>query len=74
MVLWETQFGEYFTIFQKRTAAVVHAGSAVVILGIFIVHVYAAIWVKGTVGAMMRGTVTRNWARKHHPAWYREVE
>ncbi|HYB52254.1 MAG TPA: formate dehydrogenase subunit gamma [Thermoanaerobaculia bacterium] len=27
----------------------------------------------GTFGSMTRGTVTRNWARLHHPRWYREV-
>jgi len=27
----------------------------------------------GTFGSMTRGTVTRAWARLHHPRWYREV-
>ena len=27
----------------------------------------------GTFGSMTRGTVTRPWARLHHPRWYREV-
>jgi formate dehydrogenase subunit gamma len=72
IVLWESQFGEAFTIMQKRLAAVVHAGSAVVILGVFILHVYAAIWVKGTVRAMMRGSVTGGWAWRHHRKWLRE--
>jgi len=27
----------------------------------------------GTFGSMVRGTVTRQWARLHHPGWYREV-
>ena len=27
----------------------------------------------GTFRAMTRGTVTKPWARLHHPAWYREV-
>ena len=27
----------------------------------------------GTFGSMTRGTVTRTWARLHHPRWYREV-
>ena len=38
-----------------------------------IVHIYAAIWIKGSMGAMLYGTVSRAWARKHHPAWYREI-
>jgi formate dehydrogenase subunit gamma len=27
----------------------------------------------GTFGSMIRGTVTRAWARLHHPRWYRDV-
>jgi formate dehydrogenase subunit gamma len=27
----------------------------------------------GTFGSMTRGTVTRAWARLHHPRWYRDV-
>ena len=38
-----------------------------------IVHVYAAIWVKGTMRAMTRGTVTDAWARANHPLWHGEV-
>ena len=43
----------------------------VLICGI-IVHIYAALWIKGSIGAMVRGTVTFGWARKHHPKWFRE--
>src|SRR5439155_16078896 len=52
IVMWDARFGQYFTIEQKRVAAVVHATAAVVTIGLWIVHVYAAIWVKGTVRAM----------------------
>jgi cytochrome b subunit of formate dehydrogenase len=27
----------------------------------------------GTFASMVRGTVTKDWARLHHPKWYREV-
>jgi formate dehydrogenase subunit gamma len=74
VVMWQPYVAPVFPITLIRLASLLHAVAAfALILGI-IVHVYAAIWVKGTIGAMMRGTVTRNWARKHHPAWYREVE
>ena len=66
-------FAPAFNITVVRIAVLFHAIAAfVLILGI-IVHVYAAIWVKGSIGAMVRGTVTRKWARKHHPAWYRDI-
>ncbi|HZP92040.1 MAG TPA: formate dehydrogenase subunit gamma [Burkholderiales bacterium] len=73
IVIWQPYFAPAFTVTLLRIAVLLHALSAfVLILGI-IVHIYAAIWVKGTVGAMMRGTVTRTWARRHHAGWYREV-
>ena len=42
-------------------------------IGLIMVHVYAAIWVKGTIRAMWYGTVTRAWAKQHHRGWYRQV-
>jgi formate dehydrogenase subunit gamma len=63
-----------FTIETIRTAALVHALSGVVLILTIIVHVYAAIWVKGTIGAMTKGTVSRAWAKHHHPLWYRSLD
>jgi formate dehydrogenase subunit gamma len=40
---------------------------------LIMVHVYAAIWTKGTIRAMWYGTVTRAWAKQHHRAWYRQM-
>jgi transposase len=38
-----------------------------------VVHVYAAIWVRGTIGAMTRGRVTGGWAWRHHRKWLRDL-
>jgi len=72
IVMWESQFGDSFSVEQKRVAAVAHAVAAVVIIGIWFIHLYAAIWVKGSVRAMTRGTVTSGWAWKFHRKWLRE--
>ena len=73
VVIWQPWFAPFFPIVLLRIAAVVHALAAwIMILGI-IVHVYAAIWVKGSVRAMTRGTVSEAWAKHHHRAWYRDV-
>lgn len=73
IAIWQPWFAPYVPVWLMRVAVVIHALSAwILILGI-IVHVYAAIWVKGTVRAMTRGTVTEAWARHHHRAWYRET-
>ncbi|WP_017774975.1 formate dehydrogenase subunit gamma [Paraburkholderia kururiensis] len=72
IVIWRRYFSFYFPIEVIRLAAVVHAASAFVLIIGIVVHVYAALWVKGSLGAMVRGTVTLGWARKHHPRWFRE--
>jgi formate dehydrogenase subunit gamma len=56
-----------------RFGAVVHAVAGAVMIALIMIHVYAAIWVKGTIRAMWYGTVTRAWAKQHHRAWYREM-
>lgn len=73
IVIWRPWFAPYFGIDIVRIAALLHAVTAFVIISGIIVHIYAALWIKGTVGAMVRGTVTRAWARKHHPGWYKRV-
>ena len=68
---WRAWFA--FDITLVRIAAVVHAATAATMIGVIFVHVYAAIWVKGTIRAMWYGTVTRAWAKQHHRGWYRQV-
>jgi formate dehydrogenase subunit gamma len=72
-VFWQPWFADFFAIPLRRIAVVVHAVSAVVLVLGVIVHVYAAIWVKGSMRAMTRGTVSEGWARRNHPLWHREV-
>jgi formate dehydrogenase subunit gamma len=72
-VFWRPWFAGYFPIDLVRVAVLLHSISAVVLVLSVIVHVYAAIWVKGTVRAMTRGTVTEAWAKKNHPLWHAEV-
>jgi formate dehydrogenase subunit gamma len=73
IVIWRPWFAHYFPIDIVRLALLLHAVCAFVIICGIIVHIYAGIWIKGTLGAMVRGTVTRAWARKHHPGWYKRV-
>jgi len=71
--IWRPYFAPYFPIGLIRLAATVHAICAFAIICAIIIHVYAGIWVKGSVQAMTRGTVTPGWAWKHHRAWFRDV-
>lgn len=73
VLFWRPWFAPSFTVEIQRLAVLLHSVSAVVLILSVIVHVYAAIWVKGTMRAMTRGTVTENWARLNHPLWHEEV-
>jgi formate dehydrogenase subunit gamma len=73
VVIWDQYFSNYFTIDQKRVAVLVHSVTAIVAICVWIVHVYAAIWVRGTIGAMTRGQVTGGWAWRHHRKWLRDL-
>jgi formate dehydrogenase subunit gamma len=72
LAYFEQLLGFKATIDQRRLAAVIHAGSAVMTIAIWIIHVYAAIWVRGTISAMTRGSVTGGWAWRHHRKWLRK--
>ncbi|AZY53872.1 formate dehydrogenase subunit gamma [Bordetella avium] len=73
IVMWRAYFAIYFPIWAVRAASLLHAVLAFVLICAIIVHIYAAIWVKGSIQAMVRGTVTWGWAWKHHRAWFRSV-
>lgn len=73
IVIWRAYFAFYFPIEIVRLGALLHAFCATVLIMSIIVHIYAALWVKGSISAMVRGTVTYGWARKHHPRWFDEV-
>lgn len=73
VMFWRPWFAPFFSIPVMRIAVLLHSVSAVVLILSVIMHVYAAIWVKGTVRAMTRGTVTENWARLNHPLWHQEM-
>jgi formate dehydrogenase subunit gamma len=71
LALWRA----YFTlpVGLVRVAGVLHAICALVLICAILLHIYAGFWVKGSVQAMVRGTVTPGWAWKHHRAWFRQI-
>ncbi|HXQ64729.1 MAG TPA: formate dehydrogenase subunit gamma [Steroidobacteraceae bacterium] len=73
VVIWRAYFAGYFPIGLIRLSALLHAIAAFLLVFGVIVHIAAALWVKGSVGAMTGGTVTLGWAFKHHRAWFREM-
>lgn len=72
-VIWREYFSESFALGTIRLASLLHALLAFVLICAIILHIYAGIWVKGSIQAMTRGRVTAGWAWKHHRAWFREM-
>ena len=72
-MFWQPWFADFFSVPLRRVAVVLHAAAATVLILTIIVHIYAAIWVKGSIQAMTRGTVSEGWARFHHPLWWRRM-
>ena len=70
VVMWRAYF--HFPIEIRRWGSMLHAALALILMCAIIVHAYAGIWVKGSVRAMTRGTVTPGWAWKNHRRWYRK--
>lgn len=53
----------------------IHAGIAVMLIAIFIGHIYiGTVGMQGAIEAMWGGKVDRNWAEEHHELWLAEIE
>ncbi|HEY1943083.1 MAG TPA: formate dehydrogenase subunit gamma [Roseiarcus sp.] len=73
LAIWEVYFSAYTSIETQRIAVLLHSLCAIAAILVWIVHVYAAIWVKGSIRAMTQGYVTPGWAWRHHRAWLRSL-
>jgi formate dehydrogenase subunit gamma len=73
LINWEEYFAPYTSLETKRWAILIHSAAAVAIICVWIVHLYAAIWVRGSIRAMTRGNVTGGWAWRYHRKWLREL-
>jgi formate dehydrogenase subunit gamma len=71
LTIWEVYFSPYTSIETQRVAVLIHSLAAIAAIIVWIVHVYAAIWVRGSVRAMTQGYVTPGWAWRHHRKWLR---
>ena len=70
IAIWQPYFAPWFGVGTIRLGALLHAVSGLALILLVIVHVYSSFWVKGSMDGMLRGKVTRAWARAHHPQWY----
>jgi formate dehydrogenase subunit gamma len=73
LTIWEVYFGSYTSIEVQRIAVLIHSVAAIAAILVWITHVYAAIWVRGSVRSMTQGYVTPGWAWRHHRKWFRRL-
>ncbi len=58
-----------------QVAHIVHAVSAVLIMVVFLGHIYlGTIGMRGSYQAMKTGYVDEGWAREHHALWYDDIQ
>lgn len=58
-----------------QIAHMVHAVAAVLMLGMFIGHIYmGTIGTEGAYKAMRTGYVDETWAKEHHELWYNDIK
>jgi formate dehydrogenase subunit gamma len=72
IVMWLPQpvFGQRL----REVSYIVHDVAFSLFFAMIIGHIYLGTAAEpGTFRSMIRGTVTKSWARLHHPRWYREV-
>jgi formate dehydrogenase subunit gamma len=73
LVIWEVYFSSYTTIEQQRVAVLIHSLGAIAAIIVWITHVYAGLWIRGSMRAMLHGYVTPGWAYRHHRKWFRRL-
>lgn len=75
LMIWQSLVGESIPITLRRLASLAHAYIAFLAILTLIIHIYSGIWVTGSFQAMIRGRVSKAWARHHHNLWYeKEME
>ena len=71
IVLW---FPDSSPWWARGTSMLVHVATFVLFAVAIVVHVYLGTAAEpGTFRSITRGTVTKPWAKLHHPRWFREV-
>lgn len=74
LVLWFPEYIPWSLRFLRYTAVIVHVGSALITIGLFMLHVYMGVFAeRGAFGSVIRGDVSSEFARRYHPGWYEEV-
>lgn len=73
IIIWQAYFSSFFSIEVERYALLIHSFVAVMTIAVWIFHMYAVYWIRGSLTAMTKGKVTGGFAWRHHRKWYRAI-
>jgi formate dehydrogenase subunit gamma len=74
LVLWFPEYIPWSLRWVRYIAVVTHASSALITIGLFLIHVYMGVFAeRGAFDSVIYGDVTEDFAKRFHPAWYQEL-
>jgi len=74
LILWFPHWIPWSLRFLRYGAVIVHPVAALLTIGLFMMHVYMGTAAEpGAFGSMIRGSVSRAWARELHRIWFDQL-
>src|SRR5690348_14664946 len=74
LVLWFPESIPWSWRYLRYFAVIIHAATALITIGLFMIHIYMSVFAeRGAFGSVVRGDVSREFAERYHPGWYKEV-
>ena len=74
LVLWFPEYIPWNLRSLRYIAVLVHASSALLTIGLFLIHVYMGVFAeRGALGSMVHGDVSLHFVKRYHPGWYEEI-
>jgi formate dehydrogenase subunit gamma len=73
-VMWFTESIPWSLRWVRYLAVLVHAGTALLLIGNFMIHIYMGVFAeRGAIDSVITGDVSLTFARDYHRAWYKEI-
>ncbi|MGC0773148.1 MAG: formate dehydrogenase subunit gamma [Candidatus Acidiferrum sp.] len=74
LVLWFPEYIPWSLRYLRYIAVLVHASSALLTIGLFLLHVYMGVFAeRGALDSMVHGDVSLHFVKRYHPGWYEEI-
>ena len=74
VLIWRPYLAPFFTSPVIRVGALLHSLTGICLILLIIGHAYMGFWVKGSIGGMVTGYVSRKWAKTHHDRWFKQID